>query len=72
MVQKASMPQDVADALKQQALDTGLFSPARTGINLFCRTHLPLEESQLNSLITWLQAVIAKIREFEPLGINDS
>ena len=72
MVQKSSVPQDVADALKQEALDTGLFSPARTGVYLFCRTHLPLEESQLNSLITWLQAVIAKIREFETPGINDS
>ena len=65
---KSSIPDDVVETLRQEALDTGLFNPAGRGNNLSCRTDLPLDESQLDALIGWLNLVIDKIRESQ--GVN--
>ena len=65
IAQKANVPQDVIVALREEALDTGLFNPAGRGNNLSCRTDLPLDESQLGALTGWLTSVIARIREHE-------
>ena len=65
LVQKSNVPEDVVDTLRQEALNTGLFRPAGRGINLSCRTDLPLDESQLDALTEWLSSVVARIREYE-------
>lgn len=65
MAQKADLPQDTVDILRQEALDTGLFDPAGKGNNLSCRTDLPLNESQLDALTGWLNSVVGRIREYE-------
>ena len=62
---KSSVPDDVVDALRQEALNTGLFRPAGRGNNLSCRTDMPLDESQLDALTGWLNSVAATIREHE-------
>ena len=56
------------DALRQEALNTGLFRPAGKRTDLSCQTHLPLDESQLDALSGWLALVIDKIREYEEVG----
>ena len=65
VTQKANVPQDVIDALREEALETGLFNPAGRGNNLSFGTDLPLDDSQLDILTGWLTLVIAKIREYE-------
>ena len=72
IVHRSNVPQEVVETLRQEALDTGLFNPAGRGNNLSCRTDLPLDESQLDSLTGWLNTVIAKIREHEGVSRTDS
>ena len=69
---KSSVPDEVVDALRQEALNTGLFRPADRGNNLSCRTDLSLDESQLDDLTGWLSLVIDKIREYEGVSRTDS
>ena len=72
IVQKAGVPQDVADALRQEALDTGLFQPSGKAMDLSCRTDAPLNESQLDALTGWLNTVIAKVREYEGISRGEA
>ena len=65
MIRKSSVPREVVDSLRQEALNTGLFRAAGKGVELSCRTDLPLEESQLDALTGWLNVVIDKTREYE-------
>ena len=62
---KSNVPEDVVDALRQEALNTGLFKPVGREKNLSCRTDLPLDESQLDALTGWLSLVMDRIREYE-------
>ena len=68
IIRKSNVPQSAVDALRQEALNTGLFRPAGKGTDLSCQTHLPLDESQLDALSGWLALVIDKIREYEEVG----
>ena len=61
IIRKSNVPQSAVDALRQEALNTGLFRPAGKGTDLSCQTHLPLDESQLDALSDWLALVIDKI-----------
>ena len=72
VVQKANVPQDVIDALREEALETGLFNPAGRGNNLSFGTDLPLDDSQLDILTGWLTLVIAKIREYEGVSRGEA
>lgn len=69
---KSSVPDEVVDALRQEALNTGLFRLAGRGNNLSCRTDLSLDESQLDAMTGWLSLVIDKIREYEGVSRADS
>ena len=62
---KTRIPQEDIEALRQDALDTGLFAPVGKGIEINCGTDRKLEESQLAALTGWLESVVAKIREYE-------
>ena len=68
IIRKSNVPQGAVDALRQEALNTGLFKPAGKGTDLSCQTDLPLDESQLDALSGWLALVIDKIREYEEVG----
>ena len=68
IIRKSNVPQGAVDALRQEALNTGLFKPAGKGTDLSCQTDLPLDESQLDALSGWLALVIDKIREYEGVG----
>ena len=69
---KSSIPDDVVETLRQEALDTGLFNPAGRGNNLSCRTDLPLDESQLDALTGWLSLVVDKTREYQGVNRGDA
>ena len=65
VLRKSNVPQDVVEALRTDALNTGLFAPAGRGNNLVCQTDRSWEEPQLAVLIGWLSTVVERIREFE-------
>ena len=71
VIRKSNVPWDVVDALRQEALDTGLFQPSDKATDLFCRTDAPLNESELDALTGWLNTVIAKIRDYEGVSRAD-
>ena len=62
---KTSVHQGAIESLREDALNTGLFAPMGRDRDLSCGTNQMLEESQMDALIGWLEAVIAKIREYE-------
>ena len=62
---KSHVRQEVVEVLRGAALETGLFQPAGKGIELSCRTDMPLEESQLNALIDWLTNTVSSASEYE-------
>ena len=65
VLRKSNVPQDVVEALRTDALNTGLFAPAGRGNNLVCQTDRSWDESQLAALTKWLRTVVERIREFE-------
>ena len=68
---KTRIPQEDIEALRQDALDTGLFAPVGKGKEINCGTDRKLEESQLAALTGWLESVVAKIREYETADSNE-
>ena len=68
---KTRIPQEDIEALRQDALDTGLFAPVGKGKEINCGTDRKLEESQLAALTGWLESVVAKIRAFENVDSNE-
>ena len=65
---KSNVPQEVVEALRGAALETGLFQPAGMGIELSCRTDMPLGETQLDALTGWLTNTVAMVREYGGTG----
>lgn len=65
LVKKANVPQDVVEALRTAALNTGLFEPGGKANNLVCRTDRSWDEPDLAALTGWLSTVVERIREFE-------
>ena len=62
---KSNVPQDAVETLKANALKTGLFEPAGTGINLVCRTDRTWDEAELAKLTGWMNTVVEYIRQYE-------
>ena len=62
---KSQVPADVVADLRKAAQDTGLFTQAGAGIELRCRIDRILAEAELSALIGWLEALVARIREWE-------
>ena len=60
----ARVPDDAIADLRKAAQDTGLFAQAGTGIELRCRIDRGLEEAELSALMGWLEAVVARIKEW--------
>ena len=69
---KTNLPQEAIETLRKQALDTRLFVHMGKHLELSCRTDQKLEEPQLDALIGWLEAVVARIREFESVNSDES
>lgn len=65
VLRKTNVPQDAVEALRTDALNTGLFAPGGGGNNLVCRTDRSWDEPRLGMLIGWLSTVVERIREFE-------
>ncbi|MDE2860311.1 MAG: GIY-YIG nuclease family protein [Chloroflexota bacterium] len=59
---KTNVPEEVIESLRSDALSTGLFVPIGGIGELACRTEHSLDESQLATLIGWLESVIIAIR----------
>ena len=72
ITRKSTLPQEVVEGLRETALATGTFKPAGKGIELSCRTDLPLDESQMDALTGWLTDVIAKIQEHEGVSRGEA
>ena len=65
---KSNVPEDEVEALRADALNTGLFTPVGASINLVCQTDRSWDESQLSGLTEWLSAVIDRIRKYETVN----
>ena len=68
VLKKSSAPQDAVEALRTDALNTGLFAPVGRGNNLVCQTNRSWDEPQLAVLTRWLSTVVERIREFETVS----
>jgi hypothetical protein len=62
LLSKTSAPQDLAQAVRTDALATGLFQPA--GRELKCVIDRPLSESEIDALLDWIQKVATAIKEY--------
>ncbi len=65
VLRKSNVPPDDVEALKENALKTGLFEPAGSGINLVCRTDRTWDETELAKLTGWMNTVVEHIRQYE-------
>ena len=68
VLKKSTAPQDAVEALRADALNTGLFAPVGRGNNLVCQTNRSWDEPQLAVLTRWLSTVVERIREFETVS----
>ena len=68
VVRKSNAPQDAVEALRTDALNTGLFAPTGGRNNLVCQTDRSWDEPQLAVLTRWLSTVVERIREFETVS----
>ena len=65
---KSSVTEDVIEALRSEALNTGLFEPVGKGIELAAETDKRWEEPQLAVLMGWLNSFVEQIRESETVN----
>lgn len=65
VVRKTKVPEEVIDTLRNDALNTGLFAPMGKGKDVAYRTDRALAEAQIDTLIEWLEKVIATVREYQ-------
>ena len=70
--QKANVPDEAVEALREDAINTGLFEPAGKGDNLVCYTDRAWEDSELDVLTGWLNTVIECIRKYETGHTNQT
>ena len=68
VLKKSNAQQDAVEALRTDALNTGLFAPVGRGNNLVCQTNRSWDEPQLAVLTRWLSTVVERIREFETVS----
>ena len=61
----ASVPEDIIERHRRDALAIGPFEPAGSGIDIAYRTDLIRDESQVAALIAWLDSVVRTVREYE-------
>ena len=66
--QRTDIPAADLDALRTEALETGIFVTAGRGTDLRCATDQEMEEAQLEGLVRWLEKAIGTVREFESPG----
>ena len=62
---RAGLSEEMVEALRAEALQTGLFEPMGQGDRLRCETDRPWDEAQLTALIDWLGAVAQRVRDGE-------
>ena len=63
--EKANVPDEAVETLREDALNTGLFEPAGRGNNLVCRTDRTWDEAELAKLTGWMNTVVKRIRKYE-------
>ena len=63
--EKANVPDETVETLREDALHTGLFEPAGRGDNLVCRTDRTWDEAELAKLTGWMNKVVDHIRQYE-------
>ena len=71
VLRKSNVPEDSVEALRTDALGTGLFASAGRVGNLVCETDQTWDESKLASLTGWLSTVAEYIRDFETVNSDD-
>ncbi len=62
---KSNVPPSVIETLREEALETGLFVPIGRADDLAWRTDQELDGDQMDSLIEWLEKVVATVLKFE-------
>ena len=72
VLRKSNVPQDAAEALRTDALNTRLFAPAGRGNNLVCQTDQSWDEPLLAVLTGWMSTAVERIREFETVSPNNA
>lgn len=65
VLRKSNVPPEDVEALRDNALKTGLFEPAGRGNNFVCRTDRNWDEAELDKLMGWLNTVVEHIRQYE-------
>ena len=68
VLKKSNVPQEVVEALRADALNTGLFEARGTKNDLMCQTDRSWNEPLLAELTGWLSAVVKRIRESETVN----
>lgn len=62
---KSNVPPSVIESLREEALETGLFVPIGKADDLAWRTDQELDGGQMDTLIGWLEKVVATVLEFQ-------
>ena len=65
VLRKSNVSQEALEALRTDALNTQLFTPAGKGNDLRCLTDRSWDEPMLAALTGWLNRVVKHIREIE-------
>ena len=65
VMRKTCIPEDDINALRQRALDTGLFVSVGQRKEIRCTIARQMIEAELDSLMDWLLEVVELIREYE-------
>ncbi len=60
---KANLTQETMDAMRADALNTGIFELTDNGNNLMCRTQRTWDETELTTIVNWLREVAQRIQE---------
>ena len=67
---KSNVPPGEFEALRKEALDTGLFVPAGRNNEISCHTDRPLDESQIATITQWVWALVEIIRKYTNANQN--
>ena len=62
---KSNVPPSAIESLREEALETGLFVPIGKADDLAWRTDQELDGGQMDTLIEWLEKVVATVLKFE-------
>ncbi len=67
---KGNVPTEVIEALKGEALSTGLWVPSGRVGEISCETDRQWQESEVETLLAWLESLNKTIRKYEDSPVD--